>query len=99
MENGKGGQSDAYAWAEQARLEAEAAKVRKMLTLSCSESKFTSIYWRRSQNIRKIAFPKSPNPLFYPNEFASLIKVTVLAILANTPRFHSLQLVENLDSF
>ena len=36
MENGKGGQSDAYAWAEQARLEAEAAKVRKMLTLSCS---------------------------------------------------------------
>ena len=36
MENGKGGQSDAFAWAEQARLEAEAAKVRKMLTLSCS---------------------------------------------------------------
>ena len=98
MENGKEGQLDAFAWAEQARLEAEAAKVRKMLTLYCSGQELPMM--KRTYHVaQRIQLPEI---LIADDDSVADLKRMVVAALALPklfePRFYRVDgtLVDNL---
>ncbi len=100
MENGKNGQSDAFAWAEQARLEAEAAKVRKMLTLSCKGQEMPMM--NRTYHVAQIL--QLPEILIADDDSVADLKRVVIAALGLPkffePRFYRVDgvLVDNLHN-